>query len=128
MPKLSVHTTSPAGNVMAFTGAAGRLTIKSDLRARVEDAIERLIAFLDALDGDADFEPVNDDEPALGWTYSFDGAPVLPIDLVGDDRELDEADDEGGGDLEPSLGWCDHGRGARHQEDCEDLEHEMALS
>jgi len=120
--KLSVHTATTAGNVLAFTGAAGRFTIKRDLRERVEDAIERLIAMLDALDGDADFEPGNDDEPSMGWSYSFDGVPVPPAADGGDDRELDEADAEDGGDREPSLGWRGHGRGAGRRECVEDLE------
>jgi hypothetical protein len=65
----------------------------------VEDAIERLIGFLDALDGDADregdelqhggdehdgTEPDFDGEPSLGWTV--DGV-VAGADGV--DRELD---------------------------------------
>jgi hypothetical protein len=36
------------------------------LRARVEDAIERLVAMLDQLDGDADFEDNADLEPSIG--------------------------------------------------------------
>jgi hypothetical protein len=41
--------------------------LRSADRRRMEAAIEALIAALDALDGDPDFEPANDDEPSLGW-------------------------------------------------------------
>lgn len=74
------------------------------LRRRMEAAIEALIASLDALDGDADFEPANDDEPSLGWPGDGRGAagrldgPAL--DAGDDDRELDTADDEDGHDRE----------------------------
>lgn len=105
-------------NHAAFLPAAPRL------RERLEAEIERLIALLDALDGDSDFEPANDDEPSFGWTYSFDGVPLPLAADGGDDRELDPADDEDGGDLEPSLGWLGHGRGAARRECVEDLERE----
>lgn len=58
----------------------GRCPAIFPLRASVEAEIERLIALLDALDGDpdhedfdadfepdADAEPDSDDEPSLGW-------------------------------------------------------------
>ena len=103
-------------NPAAFLPAAPRL------RERIEAEIERLISLLDTLDGDADLEPGNDDEPSMGWSYSFEGVPVPPAADGGDDRELDEADDEDGGDREPSLGWLGHGRGAARRECVEDLE------
>ncbi|GJD32835.1 hypothetical protein PMNALOAF_4114 [Methylobacterium adhaesivum] len=36
------------------------------MRAQIEDAIERLLAILDALDGEADLEDGADAEPSLG--------------------------------------------------------------
>jgi len=51
-------------------------------RQLIEDEIERLIGLLDALDGDADFEPDEEGEP---WLASFGG-----YHDVGDDREEDE--------------------------------------
>jgi hypothetical protein len=39
-------------------------------RKRLEDAIEKAIALLDEIDGDADIEDGADDEPSLGWTGS----------------------------------------------------------
>ena len=35
-------------------------------RSVVEDMVQRLVDLLDDLDGDADTEPANDDEPTLG--------------------------------------------------------------
>jgi hypothetical protein len=51
-------------------------------RQKVEEAIEAMIAWLDHMDGDADHEDVGDDEPSLGGGE------------LGDDRELDDCDDE----------------------------------
>jgi hypothetical protein len=79
------------------------LALTPSLRARIENTIDHLVALLDTLDGDSDFEPANDDEPSFGWSYSFDGAPLPSAADRGDDRELDPADDEDGGDLEPEL-------------------------
>lgn len=39
----------------------------SPLRHMIEDHIERMIALLDALDGDADMEASGDDEPSLAY-------------------------------------------------------------
>ncbi len=60
------------------------------IRARIEETIEQLVALLDAVDGDADFEP------------DSDGVPVLPAADGGDDRELEDEHDEDGGDDEVS--------------------------
>ncbi|WP_027578399.1 hypothetical protein [Bradyrhizobium sp. Ai1a-2] len=49
-----------------------------------------------------ELEPDGDDEPSLGWTERGAGLSGT------DDRELDTADDEDGGDAEPSLGSRDH--------------------
>lgn len=68
----------------------------TDLRERVEDEIERLVMLLDALDGDPDFEPVDereqdpdfeadsDDEPWLGWVTLEDGRT-----LTGGDADME---------------------------------------
>jgi hypothetical protein len=72
-------------------------------RPLVERVIEALIVLLDSLDPDPDLEPNGDEEPSLG-----DG---------GDDRELDEADDEA------SLGWQNTGSQKRlhtSPNDCEE--------
>lgn len=44
------------------------------LRQQAEEAIERLIALLDTLDGDADLEPNGDLEPSLGVGLVWDRA------------------------------------------------------
>lgn len=60
--------------------------ITRPVRRVLEDEIERLIAMLDEIDGDADLEPDGDDED------THDREDV-------DDREHDTADEE------PTLGW-----------------------
>ena len=74
---------SPASGLFAFLPPA--ITPKA-YRAAIGDEIERLIAHLDAIDGDPDLEEAGDLEPSLGF------------DRVGYDLELDTSDDE------PSLG------------------------
>lgn len=61
------------------------------LRARLEAEVERLIALLDAMDGDPDLEPWLADNGAGVWD-DREGGDVL------DEGEPDE-------DSEPSLGW-----------------------
>jgi hypothetical protein len=100
------------------------LPVTSAMRARLEQTIEALVALLDEIDGDADLEPGVDDEPSLGWTYGFDGSPAPVRDDCDDDRELDLADDEDGGDREPWLGWRGDGRGAWGDEGTDDREDE----
>ena len=60
-------------------------------------ALDRAIATLDALDGDADLEDGGDTEPSLGWS---DGKPQFFCDYQ--DCELDTAD------WEPSLATPEH--------------------
>ncbi|HEV7415057.1 MAG TPA: hypothetical protein VGN98_02800 [Tianweitania sediminis] len=43
-------------------------TITSHQRARIELAIENLLAILDGLDGDENLEDGHDAEPSLGWS------------------------------------------------------------
>ena len=57
--------------------------------AAIGDALDVVIATLDAVDGDADLEEGGDDEPSLGW---IDGRPQFCGD--NGDLELDNADDE----------------------------------
>ncbi|WP_414833597.1 hypothetical protein [Afifella sp. YEN Y35] len=71
------------------------------LRARLEDEIERLIALLDTLDGDPDFEDDDVDEPTLGWNAS--GHPGRMLSSLDGEFE-DEGDGEPDEDGEPWLG------------------------
>ncbi len=64
-------------------------------REAIENEIERLIALLDATDGDCDLEDGGDDEASLGSTPIY-GEYNL---------ELDTSDDEPNGDEEHELGW-----------------------
>ncbi|HWJ74680.1 MAG TPA: hypothetical protein VNX29_16075 [Kaistia sp.] len=77
------------------------------LRRRMQAAVDALIEALDALDGDADLEPANDDEPSLGWPGVGHGAAGRldgpAYDSGDDDREFDDADDEDGGDAESDI-------------------------
>ncbi len=67
------------------------ITAAPTARAALEQAIEGLIALLDALEPDPDLEENGDDEPSLGWT---DRGPAAIRDSVNDDRE-EECEDEG---------------------------------
>lgn len=62
-------------------------------RARLEAKIEELVALLDLVDGDCDFEENGDDEPSLG------AHGRLGRDGVEDDLEDDTSDSE------HSMGW-----------------------
>lgn len=66
-----------------------------DLRQRIEEAIGRLIAFLDAIDGDENLEPDLADTADDREEENEHGGDVL--DEPHDDQEQ--------GDREPSLGW-----------------------
>lgn len=63
-----------------------------NLRQQAEEAIERLIAMLDDLDGDADFECNGDLEPSLG--FGIVSTPSGGLHYVADDREGHDASDE----------------------------------
>ena len=61
------------GDVLSFTVLAPRAAGPAEVRRAIEfalertmDATDRLLALLDSLDGDPDFEPDGDDEPSLG--------------------------------------------------------------
>ncbi|MCK5932921.1 MAG: hypothetical protein KAG89_12205 [Fulvimarina manganoxydans] len=69
--------------------------ISPNLRHRVEQAIEELIALLDEADGDSDREP------SLGWSGA-ETPPVLKPHGPIDDREWDPAE-AGGADQDGAL-------------------------
>lgn len=76
------------------------------LRRAAMDEIERLLAFLDSTEPDADLEENGDREPPLGWTdmearYGALSAPA--------------GEDEDGADAEPSLGFATGGWMPEHQ-------------
>jgi hypothetical protein len=66
----------------------------------VEACIEQLIALLDLLDGDPDLEDTGDLESSIGSTPQIVGNQCL------DDLELDDCDQEEGGDDEGTMGWA----------------------
>ena len=68
-------------------------------RETIESYVEQLIALLDLLDGDPDLEDNGDSEP------SIDSAPQCIGNGCLEDLELDDCDDEEGGDEEPTMGW-----------------------
>jgi hypothetical protein len=69
-------------------------------RKSIENEIERLIALLDAVDGDCDLEDDGDDEPSIGST------PICVRGAIQHDLELETSDYEPNGDEdEPELGW-----------------------
>ena len=82
---------------------------RQSVEKRLNDLLDRamsLITALDLMEADCDLEDGADGEPWLGWggkglstvTSSFQDGRGSPHD----DRELDDADDEEGGDAEPS--------------------------
>lgn len=72
------------------------------LRQQIADHIERMIALLDAMDGDCDLEAsIHDD----------DREPDLAGDQTGTALEEDNCDDEPDVDDEESLGWTISGHG-----------------
>lgn len=78
-------------------------------RRQVGEEIERMIAFLDWLEGDADLEDEPDSEESLGWTVSSGPctanryvSPVAALcDLEGDEHDGREPDVCG----EHGIGW-----------------------
>lgn len=73
-----------------------RVTLHDPMRRRgIEEAIERLLALLDGMDPDPDFELSNDDEPSLGWSGNGPKRYEATADL-----EHDTCDDEDGHDRE----------------------------
>ena len=62
------------------------------MRERAEEAVERLIALFDELDGDADLECNGDLEPSLGFGMVL--SPSGGWHYVTDDREGYDASDE----------------------------------
>src|SRR5688572_15358930 len=99
------HREGPSG-ASFFANGLGQLNgaPTPNLRERLEAEIERLIAMLDAIDGDPDLEPsiIGSLDPRKGYA---------PIE---DDREGGDVLDEGEPDDwsdEPSLGWGHPGQG-----------------
>ncbi|RUU86452.1 hypothetical protein EOB59_28900 [Mesorhizobium sp. M7A.F.Ca.MR.176.00.0.0] len=84
-------------------------TWRQSVETRLNDLLDRamsLITALDLMEADCDLEETADDEPSLGWghrggqSFLSSTAPNLPPgDVL--DLELDNADDEEGGDPEP---------------------------
>lgn len=66
------------------------LPMTESLRSRIELAIDNLVALLDEIDGDENFEP------SLGYSPYYDDPRLI-------DTEMDDADNE------PSLGWPNPG-------------------
>lgn len=87
------------------------------LRQEAQDEIDRLLSFLDALDGDADLEP------SLSFTEAHPARMTESHPGTTDDREDDadlestgRDDDEDGHDDEPSLGSSiDFGSGTSYR-------------
>ncbi|TBB05140.1 hypothetical protein ELH55_01510 [Rhizobium ruizarguesonis] len=73
-------------------------------RKRLEAQIEELIELLDLLDDDPDFEAANDDEPSLGAPEQHVSQAhwYLPVSAEQADLEIEDENDEDGGDTEPN--------------------------
>jgi hypothetical protein len=72
------------------------------MRKQIEATIEHLLSVLDQFDGDENLEDDGCDEPWLSSGAAHHTTAWR--DDRGDDRELNDEDDEDGGDLEPTLG------------------------
>ncbi|RUU10748.1 hypothetical protein EOD10_20400 [Mesorhizobium sp. M7A.T.Ca.TU.009.01.3.2] len=104
-------------------------TWRQSVETRLNDLLDRAMALITALDMmevDCDLEDTADDEPSLGWghrggqSFLSATAPNLPPgDVL--DLELDNCDDECGGDLE---GYCpgDYGEVIMWPDDLESQE------
>lgn len=86
------------------------LEVTPATRAAIARTVDHLITLLDQFDRrylcDGESEPANDDEPSLGWCNDDPGIGIRFGFDGGVDRELDEADDEDGGDAE-ILSWSE---------------------
>ncbi|MEH7869707.1 hypothetical protein V7795_21505 [Rhizobium laguerreae] len=72
-------------------------------RRTLEDQIEKLIEILDSIDGDPDFEADNDNEPWLGAPeHVIQTQWYFPVSAEICDTELEDENDEDGGDTEPN--------------------------
>jgi hypothetical protein len=111
----SVHSTPPTSTSAEAVDLLYRPTDISPeelfqaigrLRQDAQDEIERLLSFLDDLDGDTDLEP-----SLTGYSPGMDDREGGECEDEGadcaDDREEDIVDKEDGGDSEPSQGWND---------------------
>ena len=92
-------------NVVIRAAAIGlpiRTAVRAGMRRRMENAIERLIAALDAIDGDPDLEP------SLG---SVEGNAALDAEDEHDGCEPDA-------DEEPTIGWSESESESGHIRPC----------
>ncbi|CAN7583886.1 hypothetical protein [Rhizobium leguminosarum] len=73
-------------------------------RDRLEAQIEALIGLLDLLDDDPDLEPDNDNEPSLGAPEQHVSQAhwYSPVSADQSDLEIEDENDEDGGDTEPN--------------------------
>ncbi|NEJ57496.1 hypothetical protein [Rhizobium ruizarguesonis] len=72
-------------------------------RDRIEAQIEALIGLLDLMDDDPDLEPDNDNEPSLGAPeHTVQSQWYSPVSAEICDTELEDENDEDGGDTEPN--------------------------
>ncbi|NKQ73870.1 hypothetical protein C3Y89_26655 [Rhizobium sp. UPM1132] len=72
-------------------------------RETLEGYIEELIALLDLLDGDENLEPDNDNEPSLGAPEHVTQTHwYMPVGSEQADLEIEDENDEDGGDTEPN--------------------------
>ncbi|MBY5743533.1 hypothetical protein HFO28_07990 [Rhizobium leguminosarum] len=72
-------------------------------RANIEACIEDLIGILDFMDGDENLEPDNDNEPSLGAPEHVAQMHwYMPVGSEQTDLEVEDENDEDGGDTEPN--------------------------
>ncbi|PDV89964.1 hypothetical protein CO652_00655 [Rhizobium sp. H4] len=92
-------------NILETMTEAEKIDVIATVRQRIslEICIEKLINLLDAMDGDENLEADNDNEPCLGAPeHVVQTHWYSPVSLEQADLELEDENDEDGGDTEPN--------------------------
>ncbi|MBY5357296.1 hypothetical protein HFO94_27845 [Rhizobium leguminosarum] len=92
-------------NILEAMSEAEKLDVIATVsqRMNLEICVEKLIALLDIMDGDENLEPDNDNEPSLGAPEHVTQTHwYLPVGLEQTDLEIEDENDEDGGDAEPN--------------------------
>lgn len=92
-------------NILESMSEAQKLDVIATVRQRInlEICVEKLIALLDVMDGDENLEPDNDNELSLGAPEHITQTHwYTPVGTELADLEVEDENDEDGGDTEPN--------------------------
>lgn len=87
---------TPPGGIEDMIVVLAQVGVRT--RKQIEAHVEMLISFLDVQDGDENLEDDGNEEPILGWPAH--GPQALSKVMDNDDREVEDENDEDGGDTE----------------------------